>query len=98
MKTAMSTLTCNLDRSIWRDLMQKSGMISLMDAQARKQWDNNLEGGDFLRSAKPTFLALLSNCITVKQMCLSGGLSTCLRDYYEITKRTRFASSAKGLL
>lgn len=45
-KTAMSTITRNLDRSIWRDLMQKSGMLALMDAQARKQWDDNLEGDD----------------------------------------------------
>jgi len=45
-KTAMTTITRNLDRSIWRDLMQKSGMLVLMDAQARKQWDNNLEGDD----------------------------------------------------
>ncbi|HFV8766043.1 TPA: hypothetical protein ACIADX_001995, partial [Escherichia coli] len=25
----------NLDREIWRDLMQRSGMLSLMDAQTR---------------------------------------------------------------
>ena len=45
-KTAMKVMTCNLDRSIWRDLMKKSGMISLMDAQARDQWNKNLEGDD----------------------------------------------------
>ncbi|MDK9362952.1 DUF4942 domain-containing protein [Lelliottia wanjuensis] len=43
-ETAMKALTCNLDRSIWGDLMKKSGMLSLMDAQARDQWDRNLEG------------------------------------------------------
>ncbi|HFV6823163.1 TPA: hypothetical protein ACIX55_002104, partial [Escherichia coli] len=25
----------NLDREIWRDLMQRSGMLSLMDVQTR---------------------------------------------------------------
>ena len=42
--TAMEVITRNLDRSIWRDLMKKSGMLSLMDAKAREQWDRNLEG------------------------------------------------------
>ncbi|WP_374941093.1 DUF4942 domain-containing protein [Scandinavium goeteborgense] len=43
---AMKVITCNLDRSIWRDLMKKSGMLSLMDAQARDQWNNSLENDD----------------------------------------------------
>ncbi|MGM7845152.1 DUF4942 domain-containing protein [Yersinia enterocolitica] len=43
-ETAMKVITCNLDRGIWRDLMKKSGMLSLMDAQARGQWNKNLEG------------------------------------------------------
>lgn len=54
-KAAMST--CNLDRSIWRDLMQKSGMISLMDAQTRKQWDNNLEGDDIPEISEANILS-----------------------------------------
>ncbi|HBX5282941.1 TPA: DUF4942 domain-containing protein, partial [Klebsiella pneumoniae] len=43
---AMPAVTCNIDRSIWRDLMLKSGMMALMDAQARDQWHKNLEEGD----------------------------------------------------
>jgi hypothetical protein len=39
----MPVITRNLDRDIWRDLMKKSGMLSLMDAQARDQWYRNLE-------------------------------------------------------
>lgn len=42
--TAMPVITRNLDRDIWRDLMKKSGMLSVMDAQARDQWYRNLEG------------------------------------------------------
>ena len=45
-EAAMKVIVRNLDRSIWRDLMKKSGMLSLMDAQAREQWDRNLEGDD----------------------------------------------------
>lgn len=43
---AMPTIIRNIDRSIWRDLMLKSGMMALMDAQARDQWHKNLEEGD----------------------------------------------------
>lgn len=43
---AMPVITRNIDRSLWRDLMLKSGMLSLMDAQARTQWYQNLEDGD----------------------------------------------------
>ncbi|ECK9010440.1 DUF4942 domain-containing protein [Salmonella enterica] len=45
-ETAMKAITRNLDRSIWRDLMKWSGMLSIMDAQAREQWYNNLEKDD----------------------------------------------------
>ncbi|WP_387465695.1 DUF4942 domain-containing protein [Photorhabdus sp. RM323S] len=43
---AMPVVTRNIDRSIWQDLMLKSGMMALMDAQARDQWHKNLEDGD----------------------------------------------------
>lgn len=43
---ALPSVTRNIDRSIWRDLMLKSGMMALMDAQARDQWHKNLEEGD----------------------------------------------------
>jgi hypothetical protein len=45
-ETAMPVITRNLDRDIWRDLMKKSGMLGLMDAQARDQWYRNLESKD----------------------------------------------------
>ncbi|VXC71467.1 Restriction endonuclease subunit M [Enterobacterales bacterium 8AC] len=45
-ETAMPVITRNLDRDIWRDLMKKSGMLSIMDAQARDQWYRNLESKD----------------------------------------------------
>lgn len=45
-ETAMKANTHNIDRGIWKDLMKKSGMLSLMDAQARDEWYKNLEGED----------------------------------------------------
>ncbi|KLR33557.1 DUF4942 domain-containing protein [Enterobacter kobei] len=44
--TGMKVITCNLDRSIWHDLMKKSGMIALMDAAARDEWNRTLERDD----------------------------------------------------
>ena len=46
-ETAMKAITRNLDREIWRDLMQRSGMLSLMDAQARDTWYHSLEYDNF---------------------------------------------------
>ncbi|WP_348251102.1 DUF4942 domain-containing protein, partial [Salmonella enterica] len=43
---AIPVITRNIDRSIWPDLMLKFGMLTLMDAEARRQWAKNLEGGD----------------------------------------------------
>ncbi len=45
-EAAMKAITRNLDRDIWRDLMKRSGMLSIMDAQAREQWYNSLEKDD----------------------------------------------------
>ncbi|HBE9179838.1 TPA: DUF4942 domain-containing protein [Serratia fonticola] len=45
-ETAMPVITRNIDRDIWQDLMKKSGMLSVMDAQARDQWYRNLESKD----------------------------------------------------
>lgn len=42
----MPVITRNLDYDLWQDLMKKSGMLSIMDAQARDQWYRNLESKD----------------------------------------------------
>lgn len=56
-ETAMKVITRNIDRGIWRDLMKKSGMLSLMDAQARDEWDRNLEGGELPEISEENILA-----------------------------------------
>jgi len=43
---ALPAVTRNIDRSIWHDLMLKSGMLALMDAKARDEWHKNLEEGN----------------------------------------------------
>lgn len=44
---ALPIITRNIDCSLWRDLMLKSGMLSLMDGQARTEWHQNLEDNNF---------------------------------------------------
>lgn len=42
----LAAITRQLDRKLWQDLMQRSGMLSLMDGQARDQWYKSLESKD----------------------------------------------------
>ncbi|TXE66655.1 DUF4942 domain-containing protein [Serratia nematodiphila] len=56
-ETAMKAITRNIDRSVWRDLMLKSGMISLMDAQARDEWHKNLDEGELPEISEANILA-----------------------------------------
>lgn len=56
-ETAMKAITRNLDREIWRDLMQRSGMLSLMDAQAHDTWYRSLEYDNFLEISKANILS-----------------------------------------
>lgn len=70
-ETAMKAITRNLDREIWRGLMQRSGMLSLMDAQARDTWYAHWSTITFRKSVKRTFGAHLSNCTRIRMTCLS---------------------------
>lgn len=66
-ETAMKAVTRNIDRSIWKNLMQRSGMLSLMDAQARDEWYKNLEGDDIPAISEENILS------TFKQLHLNKG-------------------------
>jgi hypothetical protein len=66
-EAAMKAITRNLDRGIWRDLMKRSGMLSLMDAAAREQWYNNLEKDDIPAVSEENILS------TFKQLHLNKG-------------------------
>lgn len=66
-EAAMKAITRNLDRGIWRDLMKRSGMLSIMDAQARDQWYNSLEKEDIPAVSEANILS------TFKQLHLNKG-------------------------
>lgn len=77
---AMSAITRNIDRSIWRDLMLKSGMLTLMDAEARSQWAKNPEEGDLPAISEANILSTLNNSTTISRTFSNVGLSMYLRD------------------
>ncbi len=70
-ETAMKAITRNLDREIWRDLMQRSGMLSLMDARPVIHGTAHWSTITFRKSVKRTFGAHLSNCTRIRMKCLS---------------------------
>lgn len=85
-KTAMSTITCNIDRSIWRDLMQRSGMISLMDAQARDQWDKNLESDNIPEISEANILSTFEQLHLNKRDVFERGIINVFKACRGITK------------
>ncbi len=77
---AMPVITRNIDRSIWRDLMLKSGMLSLMDAEARNQWAKDLEEGDLPAISEANIMSTFEQLHHNKQDVLNAALSMCSKD------------------
>lgn len=71
---AMPVITRNIDRSIWRDLMLKSGMLTLMDAEARSQWAKNLEEGDLPAISEANILSTFEQLHHNKQGVFERGI------------------------
>lgn len=71
---AMPVITRNIDRSIWRDLMLKSGMLTLMDAEARSQWAKNLEEGDLPAISEANILSTFEQLHHNKQEVFERGI------------------------
>jgi hypothetical protein len=65
-ETAMKVIPCNLDRGIWRDLMKRSGMLSIMDAQAHDQWYNSLEKEDIPAISEENILSTFEQLHQIK--------------------------------
>lgn len=72
--TAMKVITRNLDRGIWRDLMKRSGMLSLMDAQARDQWYNSLEKEDIPTISEVNILSTFEQLYQSKDEVFERGV------------------------
>ena len=73
-ETAMKVITRNMDRDIWRDLMKKSGMLSLMDAQARDQWYNSLEKDDIPAISEANILSTFEQLHQSKDEVFERGI------------------------
>ncbi len=70
----MKAITRNIDRDIWRDLMLKSGMLSLMDAQARVEWHNSLEKEDIPAVSEANILATFEQLHQSKEEVFERGV------------------------
>ncbi|HEP1042993.1 TPA: DUF4942 domain-containing protein [Serratia marcescens] len=73
-ETAMKAITRNIDRDIWRDLMLKSGMLSLMDAQARTEWHNSLENEDIPAVSESNILSTFEQLHQSKEEVFERGV------------------------
>ncbi|QLK60341.1 DUF4942 domain-containing protein [Enterobacteriaceae bacterium Kacie_13] len=73
-ETAMKVITRNMDRGIWRDLMKKSGMLSIMDAQARERWDRNLEGDEIPAISEANILSTFEQLHQSKDEVFERGI------------------------
>ncbi|MFW7196494.1 DUF4942 domain-containing protein [Enterobacter sp. BNK-16] len=78
-EAAMKAITRNLDRGIWRDLMKKSGMLSLMDAAAREQWYNSLEKDDIPAVSEENILSTFEQLHHNKQEVFERGIINVFR-------------------
>lgn len=76
---AIKLITKNIDRSIWRDLMMKSGMLALMDAEAREQWYKNLEEGDLPAINEDNILSTFEQLHLNKQDVFERGVINVFR-------------------
>lgn len=73
-EAAMKAIIRNIDRSIWRDLMKKSGMIALMDAEARDQWYASLEKDDIPTISEANILSTFEQLHQSKSEVFERGI------------------------
>ena len=76
---AMKAITRNIDRRIWRDLMSKSGMLSLMDAQARDEWHKSLEKDDIPAISEDNILSTFERLHQDKHAVFERGVINVFR-------------------
>lgn len=76
---AMKAMTRNIDRRIWRELMNKSGMLSLMDAQARDEWHKSLEKDDIPAISEDNILSTFERLHQDKHAVFERGVINVFR-------------------
>ncbi|MHA1053386.1 DUF4942 domain-containing protein [Enterobacter mori] len=97
-ETAMKAITRNLDRSIWRDLLKKSGMLSLMDAEARNQWYNSLEKDDIPAISEENILNTFEQLHQSKAEVFEHGIINVFKGLSWGWKRDRLADLERMLM
>lgn len=92
---ALPAIIRNIDRSIWRDLMLKSGMMALMDAQARDQWHKNLEEGDLPAISEANILSTFEQLHLNKMDVFERGIINVFKGLSWDYKTNRLAASVR---
>ncbi|VDR29221.1 Uncharacterised protein [Raoultella terrigena] len=83
---AMKAMTRNIDRRIWRELMNKSGMLSLMDAQARDEWHKSLDKDDIPAISEDNILSTFRQLHQSKEEVFERGVINVFKISVGITK------------
>ncbi|EJA1290820.1 DUF4942 domain-containing protein [Escherichia coli] len=94
-ETAMKAITRNLDREIWRDLMHRSGMLSLMDAQARDTWYRSLEYDNYPEISEANILSTFKQLHQNKNEVFERGVINVFRGLswnYKTNRPCKFGS------
>jgi len=97
-ETAMKAITRNIDRSIWRDLMLKSGMLSLMDAQARDQWNKSLDDGELPEISENNILSTFEQLHQSKSEVFERGVINVFKGLSWDYKTNRPCSFGKKII
>lgn len=91
----LAAITRQIDRKLWQDLMNRSGMLSLMDAQARDQWYRVWRVKTCPLSMKKASIARLSSYTMIRGRCLSVVSSTFSSHFPGITRPTILVASVR---
>jgi hypothetical protein len=75
----LTRITKRNDRHIWQDLINKSGMLTLMDEQARTEWNNNLESGKYPEVTQDNIIASFEQLNAEKNEVFERGVINVFR-------------------
>lgn len=75
----LTRITRRNDRHIWQDLMNQSGMLTLMDEQAKTEWSSNLEAGKYPEVTHANIIASFTQLNAEKRAVFERGVINVFR-------------------
>ncbi|MBZ7671266.1 DUF4942 domain-containing protein [Klebsiella grimontii] len=71
---AMPVITRNIERRVWHNLMQQSGMLALMNDQSSTEWYQNMEDNKFPEISEENILATFQHLHDTKAEVFERGV------------------------